>query len=70
MFPNPTTGKVTLKSTGNPILNYKVYNVFGKEVAAEITNYELDLSSQPSGIYFLKLNSTKSTIVKRINLNK
>lgn len=70
LFPNPTTGKVTLKSTGNPILNYKVYNVFGKEVAAEITNHELDLSSQPSGIYFLKVHSAKSTIVKRINLNK
>jgi len=70
VFPNPTTGKITLKSIDSPILNFMVYNLLGEEIPAEITNNELDLSAQPSGIYFLKLNTAKSTIVKKVNLSK
>jgi len=70
IYPNPTTGKITLHSNENPILNFRVYNLIGEEIPAEISGNELDLSSQPSGIYFLKMNTGKNTVVKKITLNR
>ncbi len=70
IYPNPTTGKVEINSMENPIVSYKVYTLMGETIDAEITSNELDLSSHPSGIYFLKMETDKNTVVKKINLNK
>ena len=69
-FPNPTNGKITILSNDSPVLNYRIYNFLGEEITAVIAGNELDLSSQPDGIYFLKINTAKNVIVKKINLNK
>ena len=41
VFPNPTTGKITIHSKGDAILNYKVYNFLGEEVQVKISGNEL-----------------------------
>lgn len=70
LYPNPTSGKITIYREGNTVLGYRVYNLMGEEIPAKILNNELDLSSQPSGLYFLKINTGRNTIVKKINLNR
>ena len=70
VYPNPTTGKFKIHSMENPVISYRIYDLMGEVIEVEINENEIDLSSQPSGIYFLRMNTGKSTIVKKINLNK
>ncbi len=70
--PNPTNGKFTLRISNAAelrIKNAEIYNALGEKIYhSELlaSNSELDLSSQPKGIYFLKLFSEHGTIVKKI----
>ncbi|MBQ7735406.1 MAG: T9SS type A sorting domain-containing protein [Bacteroidales bacterium] len=66
VFPNPTTGKVTVRSnvwSQGQVLN--VYDLrgcllFSTEVTSEET--EIDFSNRPKGVYFLRLNTGKATV--------
>ncbi|OFX35871.1 MAG: hypothetical protein A2X08_01245 [Bacteroidetes bacterium GWA2_32_17] len=74
-FPNPTTGKIKLKSeieltNSNNVLT--IYNIVGekinniKDIHTALTN-EFDFSSFPKGLYFLEINAeNKSYIIKII----
>jgi hypothetical protein len=59
--PNPTTGKITLRSTKN-INAIEIFSVNGRLVFSDyIANYrtseEIDLSGQARGIYFIRVSS-------------
>jgi hypothetical protein len=68
VYPNPTTGKITISYKINWI-GFGIYNslgeklqinkVFGKE------SVEVDLSAQPEGIYFIKVGSVTRKIIKQ-----
>jgi hypothetical protein len=67
IFPNPTTGIITIitKEKGQKLL---LFNCIGKLVAtATIENEttQIDLSSQPPGIYFIKCGDTIKKIVRQ-----
>ncbi|NLN94585.1 MAG: S8 family serine peptidase [Bacteroidales bacterium] len=73
-YPNPTNGRVMLEfsePTSNTLV--EVYGLIGKQILAkEISGnslYELDLSSQPQGIYLIKVSNDKSVSVKKIIKN-
>jgi Secretion system C-terminal sorting domain len=75
IYPNPNNGKYTFEYLGGGVLNgnFKVFDIFGKEVYAETTagtspKKEFDLSL-PSGIYFLKYTSESKIITKKIIVN-
>ncbi|HQY52456.1 MAG TPA: T9SS type A sorting domain-containing protein [Ignavibacteria bacterium] len=79
-YPNPfnpvTNLKFNISTKG--FTSLKIYNNIGREVAVIVKselergtyNYNFDASNLPSGIYFYKLTSGESSIVKKMNLIK
>ena len=64
--PNPSNGVFTINTDVN--FSYKVYNVIG-ELIIESNSNKIDLSTNKTGIYFLKIETTNGT-VKTIKLIK
>jgi len=65
LFPNPTSGAVTVESSsGNPIQRVTVYGVDGRIIKSFVTGnssiVNLDLSALNAGIYFLDCSGEKS----------
>lgn len=75
VFPNPTTGLVTLwLETEGKKLNYEVMNANGQTVMKEenlsIANkLNIDLSAQGKGTYFIRLTVGDKQATKRVVLN-
>jgi Secretion system C-terminal sorting domain len=71
IYPNPTTGIIHLKFATSSIYTIQIINEYGQEVFSKTeqenkpTN-ELDISFLQNGIYFLKIQGAKSSLVKRI----
>lgn len=73
IYPNPSTGKFIIKSSPVKINKMVVSNLLGLPVytsEAVGSDFEIDLSGQPDGIYLLKLqtekgNSTERLVVRR-----
>lgn len=77
VFPNPTTGKVTIK-TGDPgdlVEELQVRNIMGQEILTNGIPYrgdamtELDFSGHAAGTYFVSLKVNGSLVVKKIVLS-
>lgn len=70
VYPNPSSGKFKIYSSGFKIRNLEVYNLYGEKIysSSGIQNslLEIDLSAQPNGIYFVKLISSAGTVVKKV----
>jgi hypothetical protein len=70
LYPNPTKGTVIIKNLGTvTIENAEIYATNGKKLREynKINSQQnLELNSLPSGLYFLKLNSDKGSITKKI----
>ncbi len=69
IFPNPTTGKVTIVSPKTIISSVEVYDIRGRRLMAVDTNstqYVLDLSSLQTATYFVKINTVEGTLTKRV----
>ncbi len=61
IFPNPATTGLTIKAN-NTISKIDIINLVGQTVLARDCNnskIELDVSQLPSGVYFIKINSTE-----------
>lgn len=69
LYPNPTTGNLTIKIPENTY-NYTIslYNQAGICILKEQNTNSLDLSSYPSGIYILQLQSEKEVYNRKISL--
>ena len=65
VYPNPTSGEMTLSVAGAPERNLQldVTDAFGRVVRSvelpegAVFTYPLDLSSEPAGVYYLRLRS-------------
>jgi len=75
IYPNPTDGKVYLETMGQSqaFFNVKMMNALGVSFhssvwtpASNTDQLQLDLSEQPSGIYFLQITSGKTMTVHKI----
>ena len=62
VFPNPTAGKVTVKSDLE-ISQINLYAIDGKLISVNKTS-EIDISTK--GIYFLKIVTEKGSTVRKI----
>ncbi|HEX7414110.1 MAG TPA: T9SS type A sorting domain-containing protein [Bacteroidia bacterium] len=74
IYPNPTTGIINLKSSSFQNINsLEIYNMLGtcihKQVASP-SNGEIDLSTQPNGIYFIHLQTEQGTEIKKLIIEK
>lgn len=56
LFPNPSTGLFNLSATAN----VEVYNIVGELISTLNNAKTIDLSNEPNGVYFVKLNGTTS----------
>ncbi len=70
VYPNPSAGRYNISATGNDISSISVYRLDGSLVisrhAGMAQNYALDLSQQPAGIYFLRVQTTEGVSVVKI----
>ncbi len=70
--PNPSPGKFTLQFLGKSIDNtVEIYNIFGEKIyKSDFTGlqYEMDLSSHPKGIYFIKVQSGENIFTEKLVL--
>lgn len=68
IFPNPSNGLFTIQSSDR-ISNIEISNLIGEKIYFSQINLdktEIDLSKEPTGIYFIKVNSEKGTVTKKI----
>jgi hypothetical protein len=70
-FPNPCKDFVTLKMDNGFVKDIQLFDSYGKQVEnpnAEVSGNDLrlDLSSQPSGVYMLKVTNDKATETLRL----
>ncbi len=68
VFPNPTTGKLTV-ITPNPVKKIEVYTILGKKVFEKLQTKIIHLEQLPKGIYILKIYRNASVFSKKIILN-
>ncbi len=62
IYPNPSAGLFNLSA----IANVEVYNIIGELISTTNNAKTIDLSSEPNGIYFVKLNGTTTKkIIKK-----
>ena len=69
IYPNPVNDKLYIV-TEDEVKEVVVYDVYGRRQVTETPshqgNWTIDLSDLKSGIYFVKINTEKGNIVKRI----
>jgi serine protease len=68
IYPNPTTGELTVFSD-EVVELIIIRNVLGEKVE-EFTSSKIDISSYPNGVYFVELITEKLKIVKKVVLSK
>ncbi len=62
LYPNPTTGIITIANDQlEKIASVAIYSLLGQFVTDK-----LDLSNQPNGMYFIKLETDTSSVVQKI----
>jgi hypothetical protein len=75
VYPNPTTGELTITNYELRIENIEVFDVYGRIQNAEcrmqnaISSISVDISDFKSGVYFVKIKTEKGTITKKIIKN-
>ncbi|OAV44820.1 T9SS type A sorting domain-containing protein [Lewinella sp. 4G2] len=72
IFPNPTSGRVTVTYSGNQRLSYKVFDLFGRQLRAGAFSgrASVDINDLPSGGYFLQVVDIASGRVAVEHLRK
>lgn len=67
VFPNPTTGLIQV--SGENITGIQIYNQSGNLIG-NASSLSIDLGTQPEGIYFLRINSDKAVVTKKVVIKK
>lgn len=72
IYPNPSNGKFIVKEDEAQMTNHKleIYNVFGEKIYSTLissqSNNNVDISSQPKGIYFVKVQSADKVYTEKV----
>ena len=74
VYPNPTSGLLTLKLNQFGSFNLEIFNQSGKLIKSDVINsetYKTDLYDQPNGLYIIRVSDNdKNFDTKKIILNK
>lgn len=72
LFPNPSNGKITLKGLSSENYEITVFNAIGEKIvdtdSRSLKQNEIDLSSNPKGIYFVELRVNDQKVTKKLIL--
>jgi hypothetical protein len=70
LYPNPTLNTVTIVSPQTIVTSAKVYDIRGRKVSEvdfrNKTNYQIDLSTVESALYFIEITTENGTVMKRV----
>lgn len=67
VYPNPTTGALTIDLDGNQIMDIEVFTVLGAlALTPEFSTNQIDISELPTGTYILRVTTKDSISTKRI----
>jgi hypothetical protein len=70
LFPNPATDKITIELSGKPMVrDLVIVNVQGQDILTQKSTEpitQIDISSLPAGIYFVRLTNDKTVAVGKI----
>jgi len=64
-YPNPTKDYISIK-TDHVIEEAHLINILGKITALNVSNNKINISSAPSGVYFLHVRAEKNNTIKKI----
>jgi len=68
LFPNPTTGQLTISNGQLTIINVEIFDVFGRKVLEPpltvLRSY--DLTVLHPGVYFVKITTEAGQVVKKV----
>jgi len=74
IYPNPSSGKFKVTSSKSQVTSMEVYNLYGEKTVAVAggsgnqNQTTIDLTSQPDGIYFVRIVTEKGVTGKKIIL--
>lgn len=69
IYPNPTTGTTIINSNSSIIQEIIIYDIKGKPLLKRKTNQavvSVDMQTQPSGIYIVKIFTNKGVFIRKI----
>ena len=68
VYPNPTSSFLKIQMNNSlKVKNLLIYNILGKEILKITKDYGvINISKFATGIYFLKINTDKGAIIKKI----
>lgn len=77
IFPNPSNGKFGIEMNNQQLaadlMNLEIYNSLGEkiyQVAIQTPESTIDISNQPSGIYFLNIKTEKESFSQKLIIQK
>nr|NQU91317.1 T9SS type A sorting domain-containing protein [Bacteroidota bacterium] len=67
IYPNPTSGMIHITGIEESS-SIKIFNAFGEQIKHNeiLTSNEVDLSGQPKGVYFIRIESEKGSYFEKI----
>ena len=68
VYPNPTTGELTIDNEQLTINNVEIFDVYGKNhhLITSSSNHFINIAHLPAGIYFLKIATEAGDVVKKV----
>jgi hypothetical protein len=71
VYPNPTTGELTVCGERYAVCGIEVFDVYGRNVSYNhhiitSSHHLINISALSAGVYFLKIDTEKGTITKKI----
>ena len=68
IYPNPTTGQLTINNEQLTINNVEIYDIYGRNVHSFTRSlvHSINISHFPSGIYFVKIQTELGEVVKKV----
>ena len=65
IYPNPTKS-VLFTEGSEDLISLELFSISGRPLMQVINTNQLDISSFPNGVYFLKVNDGTTSVIKKI----
>ena len=74
IYPNPTTGELTINNEQLIINNVEIFDVYGRKLSSHhlitsSSNHQINISHLPAGIYFVKVTTEQGVFVEKVIKN-